>query len=292
MIGAFDRTLLRRRFGSAAPGYAAVAKLQQEAESRLLEQVEAIASTPSVVLDVGCGPGRATAALARRWRDARVIGVDLALPMLRLARRARGWLRRQPVVCADANRLPLPDASVDLLFSSLCLQWLGDPQAALAEFARVLRPGGTLLASTFGPGTLAELRQAWAAADDRGHVSEFVPMAALGDALLAQGFGDPVLDRDVFALSYPDLDGLLRELRAIGANNARSDRPRGLAGKHGWRRMRAAYAGLVDHEGRWPASYEVIYLRALAPAPGRPRRSDGTEIATVPISAIRRRPRP
>lgn len=291
MKASFDRALLRRRFGRAAPGYAAVAKLQQEAESRLLEQVADLATTPSVVLDVGCGPGRASAALARRWRDAHVIGIDLALPMLRLARRARGWLRRLPVVCADAGRLPLPDASVDLLFSSLCLQWLDEPRAALAEFARVLRPGGTLLASSFGPGTLAELRQAWAAADERGHVSEFAPMAVLGDALLAQGFADPVLDRDLFTLSYPDLDGLLRELRAIGANNARSDRPRGLAGKDGWRRMRAAYAGLVDAEGRWPASYEVIYLRALAPGPGQPRRSGGVEIATVPVGAIRRRPR-
>ncbi len=290
MTGVFDQALLRRRFGRAAPGYAAVARLQQEAESRLLEQLDGLAGAPSTVLDVGCGPGRATAAMARRWPGARVVGLDLALPMLHQARRARGWLRRLPVVCADACRLPLPDASVDLLFSSLCLQWLDDPGAGLAEFARVLRPGGTLLASSFGPGTLTELRQAWAAADDRGHVSEFVPMAALGGALLAQGFGDPVLDRDLFVLDYPDLDGLLRDLRAIGANNARSDRPRGLAGKDAWRRMRAAYAGLVDGAGRWPASYEVIYLRALAPEPGRPRRSAGGEIATVPVGAIRRRP--
>lgn len=290
MSGAFDQALLRRRFGRAAPRYAAVARLQHEAESRLLEQLDGIAGTPAVVLDVGCGPGRASATLARRWGRSRVIGLDLALPMLRQARRARGWLRPLPVVCGDARRLPFPDASVDLLFSSLCLQWLGDAAAALGEFARVLRPGGTLLASTFGPDTLGELRQAWRAADDRGHVSDFPPMAALGDALVAQGFGDPVLDRDLFTLSYPDLDGLLRELRAIGANNARSDRPRGLAGKDAWRRMREAYARLVDGEGRWPATYEVVYLRARAPAPGQPRRSGGAEIASVPVSAIRRRP--
>jgi malonyl-CoA O-methyltransferase len=106
---------------------------------------------------------------------------------------------------------------------------------------------------------------------------------------MAQGFVDPVLDRDLFELKYDTLEGLLGELRAIGANNARNDRARGLTGKTAWRRMRDAYKADRDGEGRYPATYEVVYLQALGPPPGRPRRTAVGEIATIPVSAIRRR---
>ena len=290
MSNLFERRLVAHRFSRAADRYAASAALQREVESRLLEGVDRMVDAPAVVLDVGCGPGRASAMLRKRFKRAQVISLDIALPMLQQARKQGSWLRPAFPVCADARTLPLPDASVDLLFSSLCIQWLDDAPGALAEFARVLRPGGLLLVATFGPETLIELRQAWSAADGRAHVSDFPPMAALGDTLMAQGFVDPVLDRDTFDLEYDTLDVLLGELRAIGANNARTDRLRGLTGRSAWQRMRETYDTYRNAEGRYPATYEVIYLQASGPAPGRPRRVAGGEIARIPVSAIRRRP--
>lgn len=289
MTRGFERSLVARRFARAAERYAAVAVLQREVETRLLEGVDRIVDAPAVVLDIGCGPGRASSMLRKRFKRAQVISLDIALPMLRQARKQGSWLRPASPVCADARMLPFPDASVDLLYSSLCLQWLDDAAQALAEFARVLRPGGLLLVATFGPDTLLELRHAWSFADSRTHVSDFPPMAVLGDALMTQGFVDPVLDRDIFELKYDTLDALLGELRAIGANNARNDRLRGLTGKSVWRLMREAYEADRNDEGRYPATYEVIYLQALGPQPGRPRRTAAGEIATIPVSAIRRR---
>jgi malonyl-CoA O-methyltransferase len=289
-MAGFDRVLLGRRFSRAADRYAAVAALQREVESRLLEGLERMTIEPVVVLDVGSGPGRATGVLRKRFRSAQVIALDIAIPMLRQARRQGSWWHPVSAVCADAGALPLADGSVDLLFSSLCLQWLDDVPATLAEFRRVLRPGGLMLVTTFGPDTLGELRDAWVAGDARAHVSAFAPMAAVGDALMAQGFRDPVLDRDVFTLSYAALDDLIGELRAIGANNARRDRSRALTGKSAWRRMRSAYDAMRDVDGRYPATYEVIYVQAVAPDPGQPRRGAAGEIATIPVSSIRRRP--
>lgn len=290
MSSGFDRRWVRRRFGRAADRYAAIAVLQREVEARLLECIDSAESAPpGVIVDVGSGPGRATGRLRKQYKQARVIAIDIALPMLERARRQGGWRRPVSVICADAGALPLVDASVDLLFSSLCLQWLDDPLTALDEFRRVLKPGGRLLLATFGPDTLYELREAWAAADDRPHVSAFAPMSVLGDALMVHGFRNPVLDRDMFTLSYASLDDLLAELRAIGANNARHDRSRSLTGKSAWHRMREAYTALRDADGRYPATYDVIYMQAFAPAPGQPRRVGDTEIATIPISAIRRR---
>jgi len=60
-------------------------------------------------------------------------------------------------VCGEAAKLPFADASFDLIFSNMCLQWVPDLPVALAEFRRVLRPQGLLLFTSFGPDTLAEL---------------------------------------------------------------------------------------------------------------------------------------
>jgi malonyl-CoA O-methyltransferase len=284
MPALFDRRQLRRAFGRAAADYPTVAVLQREVESRLLEQLDYVTTAPARIVDIGCGPGRATALLRKRWPQAHTIGLDLALPMLQAARGP--WWRPLPRLCADAAALPLADDSVDLLFSSLCLQWIDDLPATLAGFRRVLRPGGMLLFSTFGAGTLAEMREAFASADgtDR-HVSPFLPMQAIGDALLAAGFRDPVLDADRFTLTYAEPRALMRELRAIGAGNARLDRRRSLTGKARMQRAFDAYEAFRDGD-TLPATYEVCYAHAWGPAPGQPRREAGHDIASVPVGQI------
>jgi arsenite methyltransferase len=95
-------------------------------------------------LDVGSGPGNVTASLARAaGPEGLALGVDIAEPMLARAVRAEsgpqvGFIR------ADAQRLPLRDDTVDVITSLAVLQLIPDPAAALAEMARVLRPGGRL----------------------------------------------------------------------------------------------------------------------------------------------------
>jgi malonyl-CoA O-methyltransferase len=286
----FDRRRLRHSFGRAARGYAEVAVLQREVESRLLEQLEVLGETrPLRVLDVGSGPGRASGAMKGRWPKSEIIALDLALPMLRqVGRHTRFW---RPVkrVCADAAQLPIADGSVDLLFSSLCLQWVHDLPTALAEFRRVLRPEGLLLFSTFGPDTLVELREAYLAAGERHPpLSPFAAIQQVGDALLAAGFRDPVLERDVFTLTYPDAMALLRDLRAIGAGDARVQRPRGLGGRTRQQAMIAAYEARRE-DGRLPSSWEVITAMAWSPAPGAPRREGSVDVAVFPADRIPRR---
>ena len=182
-MSVFDRRRLRHSFGRAAAGYAEVAVLQREVESRLLEQLEVLGETrPLRVLDVGSGPGRASGAIKGRWPKSEVVALDLALPMLRqVGRHTRFW---RPVrrVCGDASQLPIADGSVDLVFSSLCLQWVHDLPGALAEFRRVLRPQGLLLFSSFGPDTLVELREAYLAAGERQPpLSPFAAIQQVGD---------------------------------------------------------------------------------------------------------------
>ena len=295
MNALFDHRQVRRAFSRAAPGYDAAAALQREIESRLLESLEfhpakyGDKQPPQRVLDVGSGPGRATAAMRRRWPKAQVLSLDLALPMLRQARSRDRWqpLRRGvDRLCADARALPLADDSIDVLFSNLCLQWVEDLPAVFAGFRRVLRPGGLLMVSTFGPDTLHELRAAFAQADATPHVSPFASIALFGDALMHAGFRDPVLDRDTTTTHYRDLPALMRELRTLGATNALQARRHTLTGKARFARAAAAYSSDCDAGHGLPATWETITAMAWAPEHGAPIREGGEEIVRFPASAI------
>jgi malonyl-CoA O-methyltransferase len=253
-----DRTRLLESFNRASASYDSAARLQTEVAAELLERVAAFGLAPRVVLDLGSGTGRVTRELQRRYRGALVIALDIAEGMLRAARRHQPLWRPFGRLCADALRLPLKDGSVDLVFSSLMLQWCEPPDAALAEVRRVLTPTGFFAFSTFGPDTLHELRSAWAQADGYNHVNRFLDMHDLGDALMRAGLLEPVLDVDRIELGYPDALTLMRDLKAIGAHNVTAGRPRALAGRARLQRVSAAYEDF-RRDGQLPASYEVIY---------------------------------
>jgi malonyl-CoA O-methyltransferase len=286
---ALDVRRVRESFSQAAVTYDAAAVLQAQVRDELLRRLEVLRMEPEVVVDLGAGTGQATIALKRRYPGGRVVAMDIAHGMLLQARRRQTLLRRFDRVVADAAALPLGDASVDMLFSSLMLQWCNDPDRVLRECRRVLRPGGVLHFTTLGPDTLIELRKSWQAADPgHAHVNRFIDMHDLGDALLRAGFAEPVLDVERYTLTYADARGLMRDLKAIGAHNATAGRARGLTGKSTLARMLDAYEGF-RREDKLPATYEVVFAQAWCPT--GPVRTKGQPQAetVVPMSQIRRR---
>ena len=296
----FDAKQVRRAFSRSAASYDAAAQLQHAVEARLLESLDYLddpalqREPPQRVLDLGCGTGRASIAMQKRWPKAQIVSLDLALPMLRQARgtsaRSMGWLsnpfaRKPAQVCADARALPLAEASVDVLFSNLCVQWVEDLDALFAGFRRVLKPNGLLLVSTFGPETLWELRDAFAHADAAPHVSPFADIAGFGDALVRAGFRQPVLDSEEETTHYPDLPALMRELRAIGATNALASRRHTLTGRSRFATAASAYETHRDAQGL-PATWETITAMAWAPEAGTPLREGDVDVASIPLSRI------
>lgn len=279
-----DKRQARRAFSRAADTYDQAAVLQREIGERMLERLDYVKLRPEVVLDAGCGTGVAAEALIKRYRKARILALDFALPMLQHTRRRGAWLRRPQCICGDIEHLPLPGLSVDLVFSNAVLQWSLDLNRVFSELLRVLRPGGLLMFTTFGPDTLKELRAAWSAVDGHSRVSPFTDMHDIGDALVRAGFADPVMDAEWMTLTYEAVDDLMRDLKVLGAANATSGRPRGMTGKGRFDAMRAAYEPFRT-AGRLPATYEVVYGHAWAPA--QRRRPDGS--TGVALESIRRR---
>jgi malonyl-CoA O-methyltransferase len=145
-----DAAAVRRSFDRASAGYDAVAVLQTEIRAQLLQRLEFTRLTPRLVVDLGAGTGQGTRALKDRYPRAQVLAIDAAPGMLRVANARQSWRRKFERICADAEHLPLADASVDLLFSNLLLPWC-DPDRLFRECRRVLAPQGLLTLSGFGP---------------------------------------------------------------------------------------------------------------------------------------------
>lgn len=271
-----NRTHIKQHFSQAAPSYDDAAILQKTVAERVDERLALTALKPSVIVDMGAGTGLLTERVIQRYPQAKVLAIDLSLEMLKQARKRLkrpkfNWLPRSiweidgaTILNADAYALPLETSSVDLLVSNLMLQWCDDLDSVFTEFRRILKPEGLIMFTTFGPDTLKELKQAWAVADGvDAHVNQFVDMHDIGDALIRNGFGQPVMDVEHFTLTYDKPIGVLRDLKAIGATNASLNRSKGLMGKQRFNNMLEAYETLRS-EGKIPATYEVVHGHAWA----------------------------
>jgi len=260
-----DKHWVKKNFERSATSYDKVAALQREVADRLLERLDLIKMRPNALLDVGTGTGRCSQLLAKKYKKAQIYAVDISLPMLQQARGRLSlldkWRDKRHFVVGDAEFLPIKSQSIDFLISNMALQWCEDLPKTLSDFRRVIRPGGLVLFSTFGPDTLKELRVCWAKADQYTHVNGFLDMHDIGDMMLQSGFSDPVLDVETFTLTYTDVHHLMKDLKQLGSRNVTQGRSRGLTGKGRLRRVIDEYEKFRDNQ-RLPATYEVVYGHA------------------------------
>jgi malonyl-CoA O-methyltransferase len=254
-----DKQKVVESFDRAAITYDQWATIQKNIGDNLLERLQWLKLQPEQILEVGTGTGRLSRVLAQEYKNANVYAIDISSNMLTEAAK----LSKQHFICADAAQLPIADNSIDVLVSNLMLQWCEDINSVIQEFARVLKPDGALLFSSFGPDTLKELRASWATVDDAVHVNNFIDMHHYGDSLLQAGLKNPVMDVDRLQWQYQEVKALMMELKNIGAHNINSDRQRGLMGKNKFQAMIAAYEQYRLKDELLPVTYEVIYGYAL-----------------------------
>lgn len=249
---------VQQAFAQAACHYDDFAHLQRTVAISLLEK-----ATPSAlqgrVLDIGCGTGFLTQLLKEIGVIEQLIALDIALPMLQQAQQRLA----APVsyICGDAEALPLGSASVDVIFSSLALQWCQNLSVALHGFRQVLKPGGKLCFATFGAATLSELKQAWAAVDQYRHINDFYTVQQLHDSLRPGEWQNIQVTQQVFESRYASVTALLRELKGLGAQSVNSGRKPQLTTPAQMQQMFAAYPK-VDETGHIVASFEVIWVVA------------------------------
>jgi malonyl-CoA O-methyltransferase len=274
-----DKTRMRASFSRAADSYDAAAVLQKKVREEMLDRLSLINIVPKTVLDAGCGTGLGGFALQKKFKSAQLVSLDIAFGMLQKTAELRPFiqkiLHKEKLVCADIESLPIASNSINLLWSNLALQWCNDLDLAFNEAARVLQADGLFIFSTFGPDTLKELRAA--SSNGHTHVSRFIDMHDIGDALTRAGFNAPVLDVEHYTLTYDDVKGVMKDLKSIGAHNATQGRARGLQGKYFLQNLTQNYEQFRT-QGKLPATFEVIYGHAWRPVS---MRSAGQEFSPI-----------
>lgn len=249
-----DRSRIRPLFRRSRKLGEGLSYLAKRVADELLDRLSLLAPPDGAWLDLGCGEGYLWRRLQARQAGREVVaGLDLAP------------LPGKMLIAGDAHQMPFAPDAFGFVVSNLMLPWC-DPGALFREVRRVTRPGGAFLFSTFGPGTLEELRQAWSAVDDLPHVHPMVDMHDLGDALLHSGFRDPVMDTERLTVEYAGLDRLFDDLRHSGFTYIAGGRRPTLTGKKRFSDFRGKYEALADESGRFPVTFEVVYGYARTPA--------------------------
>lgn len=250
-----DKRQVAASFSRAAATYDSVAELQRAVGSELLSRLPPAGSDPLRWLDLGSGTGHFSRQLAQRLPASEGIALDIAEGMLRHARPSGG---ADYFVAGDAERLPLRDKRVGLIFSSLAVQWCSDFGAVLSEARRVLQPGGVFAFASLCVGTLYELRDSWQAVDGLVHVNRFRQLSDYQQLCAESGLNVRSLEVLPHVLHYPDVRSLTHELKALGAHNINPGRPGGLTGRARIQALIAAYEHFRQPDGL-PATYQVVY---------------------------------
>ncbi len=205
---------VRRMFDRVAPRYDLANTVFSLGQDRLWRRAAAQATglqAGELALDLACGTGLLAEELARLAPGARVLGLDFSWEMVRRAAGepagAQPWFG-----VADALRLPLADASVDVVTIAFGLRNLPEPAVGLLELRRVLRPGGRLVVCEFSHPTVPLLRQVY-----RRYLTRLMPLAARRLASDPEAY--EYLARSIGA--WPDQEGLARWLTEAGFERVR-----------------------------------------------------------------------
>lgn len=278
------RLQARRRARVGSPHF-----LQQAVERGLLERLEPVRLAPRRIALADAGASGVLHALRQRFGEAELLGFDddpraIGALAARIAPERSGLLARLRIVrerplatlmVAEPARLPLATGSVDLVCSALALHTQPQPDAQIAEWRRVLGAGGLVAFACYGVDTLAELRGLGA------RMQPFPDMHDLGDALVAQGFAEPVVDTERLTITWRDPATCLAEIRQWGGNPL-ADRFRGLLTPRHRLEWLRAIESLRRPNGLIAVGVELIYGHAWCP-PER-RLLDGL----APIRVVRR----
>ena len=264
--GALRSRDVRRRSDRAAASIDAADFVHRTTAAGVFERMAPMQLEVRHILELGCATGKCSRRLAKQFRRARVVSLDLSIGMLKAAKSRRGRFSGIREVQADASQLPFADATIDLVYANLLLPWIDDLPACFADVARVLRKDGLFAFSSLGPDSLAALRDAWGKVDEFQHVNRFHDMHDIGDALMQNGLRDPVLDVDYLTVTYNKLSSLFDDLTAAGARNSLLHRASSLTGKNAFEAMKDCLHSQIK-DGALQLPLEIVYGHAWSGGP-------------------------
>jgi len=256
-----NKQQVRRAFSSAAGQYDKLARLQYQVANDLNTNWIKKDDLTGHCIDLGCGTGFLSEQLMKQTSVGELFAVDIAQPMLEQMRHKLNRFDSIQYICADAEALPFTEQSIDLIVSSLALQWCQNMTALCSGFNHLLKPQGRLIFSTFGTATLRELKQAWSVVDHYSHVNTFFSADEIKSFLSQAGFNRIAIESKIYQLNYVSVIALMQELKGIGAHNVLAQRNKQTTSKKSLQKMIAAYES-DQLDNKILATYEVLFVSA------------------------------
>ena len=244
----FNKQQVQKNFARKAGIYDENARLQKRVVMELLSRA---GNLDGNVLDIGSGTG-----MIRANANFTPIELDYAFGMCAKSAKTGGV-----AINGDAENLPFADGSINHIISSLTIQWLNDLDKFAAEMQRVLAAGGSFHLSTFGSGSLDELKFAFNYLDNEQHIIKFPSSIFLFAVLKKAGFTAIEIHAQTITYRHDNVMEILRQMKNIGATYPIERSKKGLVGKRYFAMLENAYRSkYAGSDGKLPVTSNVLYI--------------------------------
>lgn len=257
-MSSVEKNRLKKDFNRAAVHYDEHALLQKNVAHNLFSMALEYWPRGVRVLDAGAGTGFFGRFAALNHTGFAIVALDIAWRMCELSSHEPHTL----AVNADMEALPLKAETVDAIFSSLALQWVGSPAAVFEECRRVLKKNGEILFATIIEGTLSELEESFVAIGEAHRVGKFTTEKALHQIITQAGFEQISITPQPIVLHYPDVLTLLHSIKHIGAASKLEDRNRGMLKRSSLKKLEEVYKSKFMEDERLKATWNIVYIKA------------------------------
>ncbi|KOY16069.1 malonyl-ACP O-methyltransferase BioC [Paenibacillus xylanivorans] len=278
---------VQRQFNRRAISYDAHAHIQRSMADHLARSLagwkgkDFLSNTS--ILEIGCGTGALTQILVNEWPNANITALDIAPEMIEVAskrfrsaehsgsrNRATDRLR---FLQADIETwaTTAPESSMDIIVSSACFQWISSPQETLGHLRRMLRPGGLLIFTTFGPDTFCEMHEAFNEVyrvngmEPQRHGLSFPSPVQWENMLNQSGYSSFNCERSIHKEKYASVRNFLYTVKGMGASTSEAVTVSGYSLRRLFTDMYREYENRFSMQGGVAATYDLLLIQSLAP---------------------------
>lgn len=241
-----EKSLVAEKFGRAEETYNDNAVVQRQIAEKLCSIArQDLSADPQTILEIGCGTGLTTRMLTGTFPEASITAWDLHIPENFHSQFAADSVSSLECDAETAVR-DLADESIDMIFSASTVQWFNSLPEFLRQAARVLRPGGRAVISTFGPATMNQIRSLLPQAN------HYPPAASLR-RMIPPSLTLLHFEEEEHTLRFASPLEALRHVKLTGVNALSSDR-------NGARAREVIRLYPTEADGSAALTYNPIYI--------------------------------